>query len=50
MFNGATFRENLFPLSENVNNYAAHIWRKYLNLDGNNKICGPGWEEFVHCK
>ena len=26
MFNGATFRENLFPLSENVNNYAEHMW------------------------
>ena len=37
MLNEATFREILLPSLGNVNDYVAHIQRKYADLDGNNK-------------
>ena len=40
MFKWATFREILIPSSGNVNDYAAHIVRKYADLYGNNKTYG----------
>ena len=31
------FGEKMFPLSGNVNVYVAYIYRKYANLDRNNR-------------
>ena len=45
MFNEVIFREILFPSSDNVTNYVVHILREYADLDGNDRTCGPGWEE-----
>ena len=33
--------------SSSVNDYVAHIYSKYMDLDGNNSTCRPGWKEVV---
>ena len=40
MFNEVKFRGILLPSSDNVNDYVAHIQRKYADLDRNNKTYG----------
>ena len=45
MFNESTFQEVLLLSLAKVNGYVAHVQRKYADLDGNNRTCGPGWEE-----
>ena len=42
MFSKAVFREILLPLWDNVNDYVAHNYRKYADLDRNNRPCGAG--------
>ena len=37
MFNEAMSREMLLPSSGVVNDYVAHIYSKYKDLDGNNR-------------
>ena len=27
-----------------INDYLTHIYRKQLDLDKNNRTCGPGWK------
>ena len=49
MFNEAMFRIMFLLSSSNVNDYVAHIYSKYVNLDGNNGNCGPVWEEVIQC-
>ena len=39
IFNETTLWEVLFPSSGNVKNHIVHIWRKYANLDRNNRNC-----------
>ena len=34
--------EILFPLLDNINDYVALIYRKYVDLDRNNRIFRPG--------
>ena len=41
MFIEAAFREILLPSTGNVNDFVAHIERKYVNLYGN-RTSGPG--------
>ena len=49
MFNEAMFRD-MFQLSSSyVNDYVVHIYSKYMNPDGNNRNCGPVWEEVMQC-
>ena len=38
MFNKVTFREMLFPSSDNVNDFVAHTYSKYTRLEENNRI------------
>ena len=50
VFNESTFWEMLhfestFSSSGNVNDCVAHVYSKYVDLDGHNRTCGPGWEE-----
>lgn len=33
--------------SSSVNDYDAHIYSKYMDLDGNDSTCRPGWKEVV---
>ena len=40
MLKWATFREILLPSSGNVNDYVAHIYRKYADLYGKDKTYG----------
>ena len=47
MFNEATFREIFLPSSGNINDYVANNYRKYAEMDGNNKIYR--YEEVVQC-
>ena len=42
MFNGSTFKKILLPSLCNVNDYVAHIDRKYADLERNNRICRSG--------
>ena len=35
----------LLPSYDNVNSYVSHIYRKYKDLDRNNKTCLPGCKE-----
>ena len=42
MFIDAKFQETFLPSSGNINDYVTH-------LVGNNRTCGPGWEEVVQC-
>ena len=32
------------PIIGQLKDQAAHIYRKYADLNGNNRTCGPGWE------
>ena len=34
--------ETLFPLLDNINDYVVLIYRKYVDLDRNNRIFRPG--------
>ena len=43
--NETKFRDILFPSSGNLNDYLAHIYRKYGDLDGSNTTCGFRGEE-----
>ena len=45
MFNDASFRQITLPVSVDGNDYVMHIKRKYADLDGNKRTCGPRWEE-----
>ena len=42
MFNEGKFRETLFPSLGNINYYVAHIQGKHVDLEENNRTCGPG--------
>ena len=42
MINEAMLCDILPPLLDNINDSAAHIYSEYADLDGNNRICGPG--------
>ena len=37
--------EILLTSSDNVNDYVVHVYRKYMDLDPNNKTCRPGSEK-----
>ena len=41
MFNEAPFQK-ISPIIGSINDYAVHIYRKYMYLEGNNITCGPG--------
>ena len=47
MVNEATFQEILLPSSGNLDDYVVHIFSKYVDLDGNSRTCGPGWEKIA---
>ena len=29
--------------------YAPQVYKKFADLDGNNRTCGSGWEEVLQC-
>ena len=45
MFNEAEFRQMLLLSLRNVNDYVAHIYSNYADLDGNNSTCGQWGEQ-----
>ena len=47
MFNEAKYRKMLLPSSGSVNDFVMHVYSKYADVDGNNKICQPGCQEVV---
>ena len=49
MLNEAEFWNILLPSSASVNYYVVHSYRRYVNLDGNNRTCRRRWEEVGQC-
>ena len=49
MFNEVMFGEILLPVLGSVNDFVAHIQRKYADLDRNKRTCVPGQEDIMQC-